>query len=194
MSEFERQRLAAALAQAKSYLEFGMGGSTLMAVRAGVGRIVAVESDPAWVAAVAAHAEIAPRLADSTVRLLHADIGPVAEWGRPADRSALRKWSNYITVAWTEWARLGLVPDLVLVDGRFRIACCLSCALVAGQRTDPITVLMHDVDDARPHYREVLGFFDEIESVETLLVMRPKRDVPVARVLAALMERQFDFT
>jgi hypothetical protein len=165
-----------------------------MAVRAGVDRIVAVESDPAWVAAVAGHAEIAPRIAAGNVRLLHADIGPVAEWGRPADRSAMRKWSNYISAGWAEWARIGAMPDVVLVDGRFRIACCLSCVLVAAGRDAPMTVMMHDVDDARPHYGEVLAFFDEVETVETLLVMRPKAGASLPRALAALLERQFDFT
>jgi hypothetical protein len=59
------------------YLEFGSGGSTLMAVRAHIKTIVSVESDPQWAAAVRSDPEIAPRIDDCSAVVLHADIGPV---------------------------------------------------------------------------------------------------------------------
>lgn len=193
MSPAERDRLAAELARAASYFEFGMGGSTLMAARAGVRQIVSVDSDRAWVDAVRAHPEIAPRCADGSMSLLHADIGPVTDWGRPADRSAVRKWSQYLSVGWTEWARRETLPDLVLVDGRFRVACCISIAVVCAQSSSP-RVLLHDVDDKRAHYRDALQFLEQIDQVETLLIMQPRKDLPIALSLSRLLEQQFDFT
>jgi hypothetical protein len=193
LSPAEQARLVDELGRASSYFEFGMGGSSLLAVRAGIRRMVCVDSDAAWVDAVRQHPEIAPRCADGSVSLLHADIGPVAEWGRPADRSALRKWNAYLTTGWAEWARRETLPDLVFVDGRFRVACCISAALACGQRPDT-RVLMHDVDDKRAYYRDALEFFEQVDIVETLLVMKPKPDVPAALALVRLLERQFDFT
>lgn len=196
MSAAERARLETELRKASAYFELGMGGSSLMAVRAGIEQMVSVDSDGAWVQAVAAHPEIAPRCADGSVSILHADIGPVADWGRPADRSAVRKWSAYLSIGWAEWARRGTMPDLVLVDGRFRVACCLSVAAASAHL--PLEkipcVLMHDVDDKRAYYRDALEALEQIDVVETLLVMRPRRDVSAALVLSRLLERQFDFT
>lgn len=196
MTAAERERLAAELARTTSYFELGMGGSSLMAVRAGVRRMVSVDSDGAWVEAVRSHPEIAPRCADGSVSLLHADIGPVADWGRPADRSAVRKWSNYLSAGWAEWARRGAQPDLVLVDGRFRVACCLGVAVVCmGLPVEALPrVLMHDVDDKRAYYRDALEFFELVETVDTLLVMRPRTGISPALALCRLLERQFDFT
>ena len=196
MSAAERARLEAELRKASAYFELGMGGSSLMAVRAGVKQMVSVDSDGAWVQAVAAHPEIAPRCADGSVSILHADIGPVADWGRPADRSAVRKWSAYLSSGWMEWARRGTMPDLVLVDGRFRVACCLSVAAACAHlppEKQPC-VLMHDVDDKRAYYRDALEALEQVDVVETLLVMHPRRDVSAAFVLGRLLERQFDFT
>ena len=36
----------------RRYQEFGAGGSTLLAIRSGLERVVAIDSDPDWVAAV----------------------------------------------------------------------------------------------------------------------------------------------
>ncbi|HWA91123.1 MAG TPA: hypothetical protein VG889_13885 [Rhizomicrobium sp.] len=196
MSAAERARLEAELRAASAYFELGMGGSSLMAVRAGVRQIVSIDSDGAWVEAVRAHPEIAARAADGSISLLHADIGPVADWGRPADRSTVRKWSAYLSTGWAEWARRGTTPDLVFVDGRFRVACCLSVAVAcAGLPPEAAPrVLLHDVDDKRAYYRDALELLEQVDAVETLLVMRPRREVSAALALSRLLERQFDFT
>ena len=52
MSPAERARLGEELARSRRYFEFGMGGSSLMAVRAGIAEMVSIDSDPAWVDAV----------------------------------------------------------------------------------------------------------------------------------------------
>jgi hypothetical protein len=196
MSAPERERLAAELARTRRYFEFGMGGSSLMAVRAGVREMVSVDSDPQWVEAVRQHREIAPRAADGSVSLLHADIGPVTDWGRPADRSGLRKWSAYLSAGWAEWARRDAMPDLVFVDGRFRVACCLSVAVACARLPADAypRLLMHDVDDRRAYYRDALELFEQVETVDTLLVLRPRADRSPAFALSRLLERQFDFT
>lgn len=165
-----------------------------MAVRSGVRQMVSVDSDPIWVQAVREHPEIAPRCADGSVSLLHADIGPVLEWGKPAGTGKIKAWHAYLSAGWTEWARRGEMPDLVFVDGRFRVAACLSVALVASS-THPrseLCVLLHDVSDRRPRYRDVLEFFDEVEMVDTLLVMKLRPNVPPGQILGALLQRQFD--
>ncbi len=87
LSDAEQGVLVHELGRTSAYFELGMGGSSLLAVRAGVPEIVMVDSDAAWVASVRQHPEIAPRVADRSVMPIHADIGPVREWGTPADQT-----------------------------------------------------------------------------------------------------------
>jgi hypothetical protein len=84
---------------------------------------------------------------------------------------------------------------LVLVDGRFRIASCLSVVVarsLMGHTTSDPLVLLHDIVPSRPQYRAVFGYFDFVESVCTLRVMRIKRSADPMRALLQLMHAQFD--
>lgn len=190
---FGRQRavLEQALAGSKRYLEFGAGGSTLLAARLGVPTIVAVDSDAQWVAAVREHAELAPRILDGSISVLHGDIGPTRDWGFPAGEEHKAKWPRYLEVAWVEWTRRGTLPDLVFVDGRFRVACCLSVVVAVGGAA-ATTVLLHDMFDQRPDYRDVLEFFEPIRIEGSLYWMRIRADATPTAALARLLWRQFD--
>ena len=175
----------------RRYQEFGAGGSTLLAIRSGLERVVAIDSDPDWVAAVRSNPEIAAAIETGRADILHADIGPVAEWGNPKSRDQTEKWPNYFAAAWETWARRAEKPDLVYVDGRFRVACCLSVILTVGVNAE-LRLLLHDVGPERPYYEEVLEFFDVVEQVNTLMVLKTKRDVATSKVMSVFLRRQFD--
>ena len=175
VTQFELQ-----LAGLSSSLEFGCGGSTLVAARQ-VRRIVSVDSDPLWLAKV--HAEIAREAVDFTP--VHIDIGPVGEWGYPADESRLRDWPRYHTRIWQS---MGGSPDAVLVDGRFRVACLLQAIIHC--KPDCI-FLFHDFND-RPHYHRVLRHVDVLTRVDTLAVLRAKQQVDGKAVLHDLFDHYLD--
>lgn len=179
----------------RRYAEFGTGGSTLLAVRAGFETVVGVESDPEWARKVREDAAVAPLVASGRAAILHADIGPVGAWGSPLDKSSQPLWPRYIATMWEEWARRGAFPDLVLVDGRFRVACCLSVALLAaaGRHPAPL-VLLHDVMDGRPNYRRVFDAFHLEEQAGTLCVLTPRQRVAPEALLAALLGRLSEVT
>jgi hypothetical protein len=172
------------------YLEFGSGGSTLMAVRAHIKTIVSVESDPQWAAAVRSDPEIAPRIDDCSAVVLHADIGPVGSWGSPVSTASMAKWHNYLRAPWIEWERRGEMPELVLVDGRFRVASCLS--VLSGSEDPGPVVVIHDVVPERTSYTAVFDYFDVSHSAESLSVMRPKRELSNLLVFTALLRSQWD--
>jgi hypothetical protein len=177
-----------------NYLEFGTGGSTLMAVQRG-NTVVSVESDPVWAAGVRAHCEIAEAIAAGRVTILHADVGPVGEFGHPRGRNHIDHWNSYLYLPWNEWSKRGAAPDLVYVDGRFRVACCMSVIMALGQKfasgTMPL-VLMHDITDDRPFYKPVFDFFETVEAVESLYLMRVRPDVSCTTALAAMLRHQND--
>jgi hypothetical protein len=179
----------------RRYQEFGIGGSTVLAIRSGLESVVAVDSDPDWVDAARKHPEIAAAIQAGRADIRHADIGPVAEWGHPSDPGHIRSWPDYIATAWDVWSQRNEMPDLIFVDGRFRVACCLSVVLLAAadpSLTRELRVLLHDVGPGRPYYDEVLQFFDVVESVNTLRVMKIKPGISGSRVMSVLLRRQFD--
>lgn len=131
-------------------LEYGSGGSTVLAGDFGK-TIFSVECDPAWAAKMQAWFDASPP--KGRVTLHQVDIGPVGEWAHPLDDSRAEAWQDYPQ---SVWDRADFIqPDVVLIDGRFRIACLLTVA----QRTKaPVTVLFDDYA-SRPAYHRVEALF-----------------------------------
>jgi hypothetical protein len=143
----EAEALRAACAAASVILEYGSGGSTLLAASAPGRTVFSVESDPAWIAGLkrwfAAHPP------PSRVILHHADVGPTARWGMPVSNAG---WARFHRYPLSVWDRPDFLhPDLVLVDGRFRVGCFLA---VLFRITRPVTLLFDDYA-LRPPYRAV---------------------------------------
>jgi hypothetical protein len=123
-------------------LEYGSGGSTVMAAELGK-TVVSVESDLDWAERLAEH--LAPISATAVVH--HADIGPTGAWGVPMRPAEYAKFPGY---ALSVWDRPDFAdPDLVLIDGRFR-ASCLAAVLLRARR--PTTVLFDDYAKRRYYH------------------------------------------
>lgn len=156
-----------ALNVSTNYLEYGAGGSTKLAARIkSVQSIVSVESDQTFLdVEVLADSEIQQAILDSRLNALPIDIGPTGEWGRPIDSSKSHLWPNYALSPYQQGRPL---PDLILVDGIFRVACCLTAALEAPDAT----LLVHDYT-LRPDYKILEEFFTIEEVVDTLAKLKP---------------------
>jgi hypothetical protein len=193
MAAREIARLDALLAGAKSYVEFGCGGSTLHAVRAGVAKIWSVESDNQWIKKLRLHPEIRSAEADGRLTFVQVHIGTTGRYGYPV-LSKLRflwpmhlvQWPRYYEAVWeNEGAK---DADLFLVDGRFRVACALMVALNCRPEA---TVAIHDFKK-RPYYAELLKFFDSIKRVRNLQVLRVKSDFDREAAQAALRRARYN--
>jgi hypothetical protein len=175
----------------RRYMEFGAGGSTLLALRAGAKELVVIDSDPAWAAALRRHPEGAAAIESGRMTVLDPALAPIGEWGYPvpSDKPTTR-WPRYLEVGWAEWARRATLPDLVLVDGRFRVACCLSVLLTCPGMG--VRVLVHDITPERPYYSPILRYFDVIAESGGLSYLSPRPLLAPAELLAALLVAQFD--
>ena len=184
MSDAELAVLRGFLGASERYVEFGAGGSTVLAATLVGRQVIATDSDPAWLDKVRdacrdAATPIAPEL-------VHAAIGPTAEWGHPAGAEHRALWPAYHE---SVWAREGARDaDLVLVDGRFRVACALRALLETG--ADAL-VAIHDFG-VRPEYDAVLGFARPICVAETLAVLRRRGDFDPVRAAECLREHAHD--
>jgi hypothetical protein len=137
------------LSAANVFLEYGAGGSTMLAGQVGVEVIISTESDKKYSEAVAA--EFSSRFAACRHIPCYVDIGPTQQWGHPVDRTSAHKWPNYCSSPWIVAARHHLSPDLVLIDGRFRVSCCLATLVFAK----PNTVILFDDYVDRGNYHIV---------------------------------------
>jgi len=138
------------LRKAESYLEYGSGSSTILASELGVKTIITVDSDRVWTEAVRAKLKDAP----GKIAVLHCDVGPTGEWGVPSDASGVTRFHRYPIMPWVEARTAGVSPQVVMVDGRFRVACFLYSLMCAT----PGTIILFDDYIGRVQYSVVEQF------------------------------------
>lgn len=168
LSKAEAKMLSDYLARATTVLEFGIGGSTVMAAKVPGLRLIGVDSHPDWITRCLQDPHVAAMQAEGRIRLSHVNIGPVKQWGYPRDRSHVRQWPHYARAIWKELD--GWSPDFVFIDGRFR----LSCAVQTLIRLPQVRHLcLHDFW-SRPEYAALLDFVEVVDRIDDLGVFRPK--------------------
>lgn len=186
MSRAETGLFIASLSGSKRYLEFGVGGSTEIAIQDPDRRIVSVETDKKWLAEVRRNPKIAEAEKQGRLAFEHVDIGPVKRWGYPTGEIQFRNWPKYHTVPFDNH---DYHYDAILIDGRFRV----SCALAAYSFIDDSAVLMfHDYPN-RTWYSEVEKFYDTVAIAESLYVFKKRPLINHRSLYTAIMKSMFDF-
>ena len=157
MPEDEAAEVARGYAAASVILEYGSGGSTVLAAEMPGKTVFSVESDAKWLGMMRRYFDQNPPLGQ--IILHHGKIGQTKAWGQPKTNALFRKWPGYPVGIWD---LPGFVhPDVVLIDGRFRSACFLTTLF---RITRPVTVLWDDYID-RPSYHEVESLAKPVEMV-----------------------------
>lgn len=163
-----------------TYLEYGSGGSTFAALRnSNITKLFSVESDLSFLSRLSEDAEILRNIDNGRATLRWADVGETGEWGGPKTSCKRYLWPSYSLFPHL----VGYKPDIVLVDGRFRVACVLACVANAPNST----ILVHDYAE-RYNYRVIEQFVNCITIVDTLLVCTPKKTYS-SSVYSSVMNR-----
>ena len=161
------------IAQSPVYLEYGAGGSTVEASRT-VEHVVSVETDPVYLAKVAD--AVSANGGPGCFHPVAVDIGRTAKWGRPmvALPTPSRRilWQTYSEAPWTYMETAGLIPNFVVVDGRFRVASILETFLRCGSGTN-CTVMLDDFQKRENVYSDFIPFAENIRNVGRALVFQP---------------------
>lgn len=126
-------------------LEYGSGGSTVLASSMPGKTIFSVESDKSWATRLQSH--INKNDMESPAKIFYSDIGSTGAWGRPVDSIYWHRFHNYPLSIWSEPSFKH--PDVVLIDGRFRAACMMAVLLYAKR---PVRVLFDDYTDRKPYH------------------------------------------
>jgi hypothetical protein len=150
------------------YFEYGSGGSTYQAnVRQNIRKIYTVESDRKWHDAV--KKIVVPEKTSFFYNEMNAQPN---NWGNPGPDSTPEQRINY-----SEWIRKtdAKEVDLVLIDGRFRVACCLKCFNAVNANC---LIAFDDFLD-RPQYHIVLNYFRIVEKTNDnrMVILQKRTDV-----------------
>lgn len=136
------------IASAKMYGEYGSGKSTVWVNKYFQGALkISVDTSVQWVTRVNA------QLGRDIVK--HVDVGAVGDWGTPQSYVCRRNFLRYAERLWADEAEL----DLILIDGRFRVLCFLTCLL----RCKEGAVILFDDYRTRPYYHIVEEFVKPVD-------------------------------
>jgi hypothetical protein len=184
------------LRNARRYLEWGSGGSTAFAAwfmqqqGSTLMSMDSVESSKSWIQLLLNQSVVLRHesaIEKKRLTFHTPDLGRVGEWERPLDWMARSKEvretqsrSYYLSEG------LSCCFDLILVDGRFRLACLLQALTLAHNDT---VVLLHDVATGRGYHRVTSAWYDLHHHSGTMAVLRPKAgSIAAAQARAPMFE------
>ncbi len=160
------------LDKANVYFEYGSGGSTYQAsLRNNINKIFSVESDLEW------HNKLKEKIINkSHINFIYnyMDTKPNT-WGHPGVNSNKSQWINYSDQITLLDKNTQNEIDLIMIDGRFRVACCLKSFNVIN---DNCLIVFDDFLN-RPHYHIVLQYFDIIDKTQDnmMVILKKKHSI-----------------
>lgn len=160
------------LDKASTYFEFGSGGSTNQAyIRENIKKIYSVESDLIW------HNKAKKIMKNNKIHHIFNDMNTLPmTWGNPGPKATQQQMINYSDQIKKLKKEEIQDIDLILIDGRFRVACCLKCYDLIN---DNCLIAFDDFLN-RKHYHIVLDFFDIIDSTtDKRMVILKKKKTPI---------------
>jgi hypothetical protein len=167
------------------YLEFGAGSSTLYAAGvSSIRQIDSVESSESFIDLnLKPNPVISEALTDGKLLFHVIDIGKTWFWGYPSGFCKRHQWPHYSSGIFSRTSE----HDLVLIDGRFRVACALNCIL----NTPPdCKIIIHDFWN-RPKYHIVLNFLKTKARADTLGLFSKRENIDLDLVRSLINKYQY---
>jgi hypothetical protein len=159
------------LDNSKIYFEYGSGGSTYQAsIRNNIIKIYSVESDKEW------YDFLQQNIKSNNLTYFYNEMNTLANtWGHPGPNSTQTQkinYSNYIrNLRKSQQKRI----DFILIDGRFRVACCLKCFDVINSNC---LIAFDDFLD-RPQYHVILDYYDIVDKTidNRMVILQKKKSI-----------------
>jgi len=161
------------LDKAHVYFEYGSGGSTYQAsIRPNINKIYSVESDIQW------QSKLKKTIQTNKIVYIFNEMNTQPNtWGNPGKNATTIQKINYsnhiINLSKDNQNKI----DLVFIDGRFRVSCCLKCFNIINSNC---LIAFDDFLD-RKHYHIVLNYFDIIDQTadKRMVILRKKNNVVI---------------
>ena len=147
------------LEKASVYFEYGSGGSTYQAsLRDNIKKIYTVESDKHW------QYILKNKITNPNINYIFNEMDAQPNnWGNPGKNATLEQRLNYSSHLGKLSKDEQKLIDLILIDGRFRVACCLKAH---GLISDKCLIAFDDFLDREIYYHEVLNYYDILANTE----------------------------
>ena len=165
------------LSKATNYFEYGSGGSTYQASKSSnLMKIYSVESDLEW------HTKLKNKINNTNINLIYVEMDTKPNtYGYPGPNSTLEDWIKYSSqICYLDPSDLNAI-DFILIDGRFRVASCLTCFDIIN----PDCLIAFDDFLDRSKYHVVLEFYDIIDNTvdNRMVILKKKNNITVPRDL-----------
>ena len=174
MSNEEKQFLYEGFNRSHVYFEIGSGRSTFQAIKHAL-KVISVESDAGWYNKMK---KIFPEECDIDYILIDFHISYYK--GYPCNKTTKEEMYQY-----THQYKPEFNADMILIDGRFRVACALNILPYIDNSTN---VYIHDF--TRADYHIVMKYYDWIEQAGTLVRLQKKRCCATKKELDYYQTRQ----
>tara|TARA_B110000495_G_C22994614_1_gene586144 strand:- start:965 stop:1618 length:654 start_codon:yes stop_codon:yes gene_type:complete len=170
------------LKSSKFYLEYGAGASTFFAKK-NKKKFISLEADKSFYSF----------LKRNIKQIKYLDIGPTKYFSIPLlpiciIKKKINYYSNYMTNIYNS---LGVIPDLILIDGRFRILTTLKIIrFLKKKKAKNITIIIDDYL-VREHYKNIeniitvqlVGRFGIIKYNPRIIINNKKLDLLINKFL-----------
>ena len=177
LAENDKKLLYKYLDNTNVYFEYGSGGSTYQAsIRKNIKKIYSVESDSTW------QKKLKEIITNPNINYIYNEMDACPNnWGYPGKNATNIQKINYSNHIRKLSKGQQDSIDLVFIDGRFRVACCLKCYDIIK---DTCLIAFDDFLD-RPEYHIVLEYFDIIEKTQDnrLVIIKKKNNVNIPKEL-----------
>ncbi len=149
----------------KNYLEYGSGGSSYQAaIRPYIKNIVSVESDKIW------YNKLKTIIINPNFKYNYIELNALPDtYGFP-NNASIDMMKLYPSII-EKYKDINF--DLILIDGRFRVA----CALICFKYIDNNCILIVDDITERHYYNEIYSYYDKIDGAGRMVVFK-KKNIP----------------
>ena len=128
---------------ARVYAEYGCGKSTYWVLNNTLLDVISVDTSADWVLKVLSK----NKKNSKRLNIKHIDLGKVGDWGWPIDLNNHESLAHYTNFIWEQTNK----PNVILIDGRFRVCCFLTCLKFGKEGT---SIIFDDYTN-RPNYHVV---------------------------------------
>jgi len=144
-------------------VEYGSGESTVLLAEKGC-TVISVETS--WNYFLKITERLEGPIFEGKIHCVYANVGMVDQWGSPVDTAPRAAFLRYPLQPWVQIERRELNPQLVVLDGRFRLACFVTSFMKA-----PLgALILINNFYSRPDYHLINHFALETNRVGDLAV------------------------
>lgn len=163
------------------YGEYGCGQSTVWVSKNFDINIYSVETDPFW------KKKITNEIKNKKCEIFHVDLGNVGPWGMPKNYDKSQNFHLYTDWIWRQTYK----PNVILIDGRFRVCSFLTSLIYANAGSK----IIFDDYNNRQQYHYVEKYIKPVKKNkrQSLFIVPEKKNLPIEKIKKSIESFRYVF-